>query len=547
MQLNSQYNVKLSDKFNFCVTKCVMQQSDNLAISNGCDAKELMLRAAIAMSIEIDNIKDKLTDNSQSNKILIAIVCGKGNNGGDGHALAMLLIEKGFDVHVYSAESMTKSNIYYRNNLVESGVAIYRLNEIPNKNNYDITIDCLFGIGYCGEVSKEHSCVIEWINKGSNIIACDIPSGLDSDSGVAAKTCVCATTTIAVQAVKSGHLLNDGKDYCGNIKIADIGIDIVGDKIKIADNSLFNKVFVKRKFNTHKGSNGAVGIVACSKNSVGSGMLSATACTYAMAYRGDDKALSHCRQYSNCRDCEIYVERAYADASLASNNGECAMRVGAGLGKLFVPDYMMDTMLHRVLHCTLNTFEELNSCKLSAIAFGMGVGLDCEMLPSVLAKNIPTIIDADGLNILSNNLDLLDVDNSHIIITPHPLEFSRLTGKSTQDILSDPISHAVEFAKKHNIVLLLKGCSTIITDGNQVCINTAGSPVMAKGGSGDVLSGIIVGLLAQGVDEFIAAVLGAYILGRAGEYMEEKFGQYAALATDMSKAVLKVMVDEGNL
>ena len=536
-----------SDKFEYCVSSAVMKSSDSATIASGTSACTLMQAVAQAITCEINNISNDIDIIPNRGVVSIAIVCGSGNNGGDGHALAQLLAENDYHVTVFHKPCISEESRYFQDKVASDERIekrnILSLSEDYNDNNYSITVDCLHGVGFCCDVREEYISVIDFINKGKFIIACDIPSGLNSDNGILSNACVNADITIAVQAVKTGHLLNDGKDYCGVIKVADIGIEIVGDVINVVNNNLFNKCFNYRLQNSHKGTYGNVGIVACSKSSVGAGLLSATACQYAMCYRDDAIAIDKCKQYKSCRDCEIYVERAYNDANIANNSAECALRVGAGLCKLFVPPYMFDTMYHRLNHATLHEYSQLKDSKLSAIAFGMGVGSDCDMLQVVLDKNIPTVIDADGLNILSRDVSVLDNRCNDIIITPHPLEFSRLTGLSVAEILADPIRIAKNFAKTHNIIVVLKGCSSIVTNGVDVSIVTSGSPAMAKAGAGDVLSGVIAGLLAQKITPFNAVRLGSYILGLAGECMERKYGQYAVLASDMSRVILEVMVD----
>lgn len=482
----------------YAVSNETMRASDRATIASGVEGKELMLRAAKAL-LEILLLEPDCKIN---------IFCGSGNNGGDGYALATLLYEKNIDFTIYGLNAKTQEAGYYfdicKKLFPKKVLGLYEIVKIINTTDTvnAIAIDCVYGSGYYGELSEDIQQVTSIINKHKTIISCDIPSGVNGDNGIACKNAVKANKTLAIGSLKTGHLLNDAKDYVGVVSIADIGIEIVGEKYTAITEEDCLKCFPKRLNNTHKGSYGKVKIIACSESYVGAGIISATSCVNAM--------------------------------------GETALNVGAGLCVLCVPDEMLSSFWGRVLHCTLEKRSEmtLGDC---VIAYGMGIGSDNGLLPKILNQNMPVLIDADGIIELAENLDILASKKCEVVLTPHPREMSRLTGKSVNEILENPIITAKSFAKEHGVVVLLKGCSTVVTDGDRVAIVTDGTPAMAKGGSGDALSGVIVGLIAKGNSTYDSACVGASIAGKAALLAESVYTQDTVSAIDTAQFVKDVI------
>lgn len=244
----------------------------------------------------------------------------------------------------------------------------------------------------------------------------------------------------------------------------------------------------------------------------------------------------------------------YAGAPYLASLGASALRVGTGITKIAVPKFLVPALQQRITECTIfplddkdgyiflnnRQFEQLMQ-KTTAIICGMGIGDVPETLKVVefLINNAtcPILFDADALNAISKDPSLFDNHKQQIVITPHIGEMARLTGLDTQYIKQNKEQVATQFAQKYNVVVHLKDSNSITTNGNDVAINTSGTPAMAKGGSGDLLAGIIGGLLARGISPFNATFAGAYIAGKAAEKAIEKTNEYSLLPSDTAKEV----------
>lgn len=470
----------------FAISSESMKLSDENTIKSGVSAIKLMDRASHALFCAIKDLK---CDN-------IAVICGSGNNGGDGYSLAVKLLDAGKNVTIYGKIPKTQSSMYYYKILLEKySQSFCLINEMQNLDNFDLVVDCLLGIGIKGQLSEEYIKYIEKINTAEYIISCDIPSGLNSDNGLKSPISVIANKTIAVQSYKTGHFLGDGKDVCGDLEVCDIGIEILGEKYFIADSQFVKNLFSIKLNNSNKADYGRCGIVACSDNFVGAGKL--------------------------------------AFAAATSLLGESAMRVGCGYSYLFVPQKMLPYMWGHVTHSCIFSHEDLNKHKLDSLAFGMGIGDNPKLCEKVFEKQCLKVIDADALNYLSKHMERIE-NLQGSVLTPHPKEFSRLTGLSVEEILQNPIQLATQFAKKYNIVLVLKGATSVITDGNKTYLNVAGCSGQAKGGSGDVLSGIIASFLAQKLPALEAAVAGCFIAGKTAENVAFESSVYTILPMDVA-------------
>lgn len=473
----------------YAISSESMKLSDKKTIESGVSAIELMDRASHALFCVVSEI--------DANNI--AVVCGSGNNGGDGYALALKLFESGRQVQVYGKIPKTQTAMHYYDILIDKySESFCSIEKMQSLDNFDLVVDCLLGIGIKGQLSDEYTSYINKINTGKYNISCDIPSGLNSDNGKKSPVSVIANRTIAVQSYKTGHFLADGKDVCGNLEAVDIGIKIFGKKYFIIDGEFVKNCFSIKLNNSHKGDYGRCGIVACSDNFVGAGKL--------------------------------------AFASSTSLLGECAMRVGCGYSYLFVPQKMLPYMWGEVTHSCIFSHNDLDNHKLDSIAFGMGIGENPQLCESVFAKPCTKVIDADAINYLATSKNSLKKLQG-CVLTPHPMEFSRLTGLSIQDILSNPIDITEQFAKDNNLIVVLKGATSLITNGEQTYLNIAGCSGQAKGGSGDVLSGIIGALLAQKMSAFEAAVAGCYIAGKTAEIVASNTSVYSMLPMDVATSV----------
>lgn len=474
-----------------------MKESDRAAIGSGIPAVELVRRAAYAIFKHASG-----RDGS------FALVCGSGNNGADGYALALLLAEAGRECRVFpSGSHFTPECEYFRSLCAQKGIIA---GEHDDFSKYDTVIDCLIGTGFHGALREDAASTIEKINSsGAFVISADINSGLDADNG-RSELCVRSDLTVAIEFIKSGHLLNDAKDVIGRLAVENIGIPLCGRAYGLIGSGDVRALLGARKHNSHKGTYGYTALIGgCS---------------------------------------------SYSGAVKLANLGASALKSGCGVVKLAVPKKIAPWVAPYLLESTLfelsddnGSFvfneEEIDSLlsNVKAAAIGMGLGRNPDnvrLLSHVLSSySLSLVIDADGLNALAGNVSLLDRTDCRVIITPHPAEFSRLTGVSVRDILSDPVGHAENFAREHNVTVLLKGCTSVITDGVNTYLSDAGCPGMAGGGSGDVLSGVLAGLLGFCPAGALTAASGAYISGLAGEIAQSLAGPVSMSAGDTARAI----------
>lgn len=426
------------------------------------------------------------------------IVCGSGNNGGDGLALARHIFANGYKVDVFIVSNGKMSNDFKSNyTILESmnieiktikvSEDIAKLNEALNES--DVVIDAIFGIGLKREIEGIYKDVVNAINKKSKyIIAIDIPSGMKCDTFGTFENCIRANKTISFEVYKRGFLDYKSEEFTGEVVVEKIGIpeyvvDKFHNKEHLVNEDYIKTILKKRDKYSHKGDFGRVSIIAGSDN---------------------------------------YIGAAY----IAS---QAAVRSGAGLVTLFTKETIMDNLRNKIVEAMIMSYEDddfkSKISKSDSIAIGPGMGNNKDTFEYVkdiiLTKGCPVVIDADGLNVLQNNLDILSNAKREIIMTPHMGEMSRLIGISIDEIIEDRLNIAKNFAKKYNIILLLKGYNTIITDGDRIYINTTGSSKMASGGMGDSLTGIIASFIGQKYKALQATILGAYIHGKCGDELSK--------------------------
>ncbi len=461
-----------------------MRLADNFTINQlGVPESVLVERAGTAVAEEI-------IQRFRGGRVLVCI--GKGNNGADGRVIA----EKLSKVHGFSVATLTVSN------------GIFKLFD----KKFDIIVDCIFGTGLNRLVEGKYKTAIEKINQsGTYVVSCDIPSGINGDNGTVMGIAVKANLTVVIQEYKLGHFLNFGPDFSGKLVVKDIGISIWGDDYvkKFNDNSV-KQFFEKRSRNVNKGCFGKALVFGGSKKYSGSIMLSAGALS--------------------------------------------ALKTGVGYAGFAVPDSLFSAYIGKVPECILHSFDDVDGFAVfnednlkeflsyDAISIGMGLGVSEEVykIVSFLIKNYTgkLIIDADGLNVLAKfGVDVLKEKTCTVILTPHVGEFSRLTNVNKEDIIRNPIEYAKKFAEKYNVIILLKNAVSVVTDGENTFINTTGTPAMAKAGSGDVLSGIIAGMVARNDDAFDAVVASAYTFGRCGEIATDLSNEYTLTASEIISAM----------
>ncbi|MDE6597515.1 MAG: NAD(P)H-hydrate dehydratase [Clostridia bacterium] len=468
------------------LTDYQMRVADAYTINiKGVPSEVLMRRAGEAIANEVL----KVVDLYGYKKVLV--VCGTGNNGGDGYVCAQKLLNSGIAVSVYAFDGNLSADCA-REKANYNGEYSYEISG-------EIIVDCIFGTGLAREVSGKYKDVIQKINSlGAYVIAADIPSGLSSLNGCILGVAVKANLTVAIAEYKVGMTLGDGPDICGAVVRRDIGITCPdGNYMQIYSDGEIAKFFPERRRNSHKGTYGSANLIAGSDKYLGAAALSA----------------------------------------------EAALNSGCGLVKLTTSQKVNSALAVKLAQVIYLDDPDLSS---QAIAVGMGCGVSEELYVTLksLLKNFggTLIIDADGLNSLAKHgVEILNDKICKVILTPHIKEFSRLTGLSVDKILSDPAGYAKEFAQKYDVTLILKSAASVICDGVNTVINVRGTTALAKGGSGDMLSGFLCGSVARGLCPFDAAVCAAYILGVAAEISSEQKTDYCATAKDILKNLPKAI------
>ncbi|MBO1265946.1 NAD(P)H-hydrate dehydratase [Proteiniclasticum sp. SCR006] len=484
-----------------------MREMDRRAVSEyGIPGILLMENAAMAVMKHLD-----------LSLHYFVLVCGPGNNGGDGFALAWKLQKLNKEVDVFyvsdGKEPEGEAKVYY-DIIRKTDVPVEVVSDAESLWSFvealrdaDLVVDALLGTGISREISPLFREVIEYMNDFSEkILSVDVPSGLSADSGLAMPLAVKASKTVTFEAMKKG-LLSYGAIPCTGILVMEkIGIpdrlkEELAGSVYLTDEEDVMKILPKREVTGHKNHYGRVLVVAGSRGFTGAAMLSA----------------------------------------------EAALATGSGLVTLCSYNETMGILVPRlteIMSLYENNLEE-GVRKADIVAFGPGLGASRDTL-KLLLRVIKTlqeeektgstlVIDADGLNVLEGKCEILKPLCFHVILTPHPGEMARLTGKSKKEIEENRIETAKGFAKEHGVIVVLKGYHTVITDGERVYINSTGTSAMAQGGMGDALTGIIASLSGQGTPPFEAAVLGTYIHGCIGDQLAKE--RYSVKASEIIEKI----------
>ena len=442
----------------------------------------------------------------------IVIVCGPGNNGGDGLAIARLLHARGSNVKVAFVGDTQKNKGDAKTNL-EIVKKMDLLSTTPLQDlltTAKITIDALFGTGLKGAPTSEAAQAIKTINKwrthsNKQVISVDIPSGVEADTGKVHGEAIRADTTITFGLAKIGHILYPGTEYTGRLIVEDISIPqnilLSPDLKTIEVIEDITTLLPPRPARSNKGTFGRVCVLAGCSDMPGAAALCCKA----------------------------------------------AYKTGAGLvHACVVPEVarVIQSSAHEVITSDANQKNNLKEAITNAdvIALGPGIGRGPtvqEYVSEIFAlnrenKKAPMVIDADGLIAIAADKSILKNAQFPCVITPHPGEMAALTGQTIPQVLDNILDSAQSFAQEYNVVTLLKDARTVIaaSDG-RTFINTTGTPALAKAGSGDVLTGIIAALIAQGLPPFTAAAVGAYIHGQAGQLAAQELSLYGVTASDV--------------
>ena len=472
----------------------------------------------------------------------VVLLCGSGNNGGDGLAMARFLTDG-------SAGEKRKVTVIYAGKYTEAGAPDEGRMSVECRRQYllaragmvtilppaalgdaladaAVVVDAVFGIGLDRPITGEIASLLTAAAEGIlPVLAVDIPSGVNADTGAVMGVALPAVATVTMQALKAGLLLYPGAELCGEIAIADLGIDLTPASqpyARLADEALLRRVLPPRKRRSHKGTYGLVSLLCGSEGMSGAAVL---------ATRG-------------------------------------ALRSGVGLARVLTPDCnrtVLQTAAPEAIVAAYTSDQDIQrQTDASAMVAGCGLGTgdtSLRALRRVLSTRpkagmIPVVLDADGLNLVAEDgtlwdTCLLSAPDRQVVMTPHPAEMSRLCGKSVPDILADPVRVALAYAREKGVTVVLKDAHTVVASPEgEVFICAAGNAGMARGGSGDVLAGVIGSLLAQnrhriGVDLTVSeiAAAGVYLHARAGDRVAEEIGEYGMLPSDLIERIPLVCKD----
>jgi len=458
----------------------------------------------------------------------IAIIAGKGNNGGDGFVIARHLLNHGISVKIFlltdpkalRGDSEINYHIFSR----MKGEVV----PVPSSKDYqklkrdlerfDLLVDGIFGTGLDAEVRGYYREVIDHLNTLQKpIVAIDIPSGLDANTGKPLGTAIRASLTVTFGLPKVGHLIAPGSDYVGDLKVIDISIpQRLVEEEKIQTHLLENEeirrwLSAPRRPDTHKGDYGHLLVIAGSVGKTGA-------------------------------------------AAMAS---EAALRMGAGLVTLAIPKSLNAIVAVKLTEVMTEPLPETPKQTLSlrafnsilrlcenkrAIIIGPGIGTFKEtqslVLKLIKTLNLPIVLDADGLTALATQPKILPTDNHSLVLTPHPGEMARLIQSTGKDVQEDRIGISRNFSQSRQVHLVLKGYRTLIsTPKGEVFINPTGNPGMASGGTGDVLTGMIGGLISQGFEILPSLQIAVYLHGLAGDKVISEKGEKSLVATEIIEKI----------
>lgn len=491
-----------------------MKQADKNTIETfGVPSLVLMERAALKI-IEVIQ-KEQLNDSDT------LIVCGTGNNGGDGMAAARMLYQKGAKVTVWltgAYENCSKETKKQYDILKAYGIEVAedvaeKMEQEMKKGTYTLVIDAIFGIGLSRNIEGNYKEIIDFLNAAeADKLAVDIPSGIHADSGVVMGCCFFADHTVTFAYNKLGLCLYPGAEAAGQVHIAEIGITDESFLEKkpqtLALEEKDSSLLPARRADSNKGSYGKVLVIAGNEEMAGAAYFSAKA----------------------------------------------AYLTGCGLVKIFTHEKNKTMLNEKLPEAILVTYdgkkdkkealaEAVNWADVIVAGPGLGTSKTSEAIlqTTMQTASVPIVIDADALNLIARETELLKRPHTDLILTPHLGEMSRLIDMPVAYIKKNLLETAQEFAREYNVICVQKDVRTITSiPYGKTYVNLSGNHGMATAGSGDVLSGMIAGLLAGGMSSEYAAAMGVWLHGRAGDVMAEKTGCYSLMASDILEGIKEV-------
>ncbi len=492
-----------------------MQEADKRAIESGTPSVVLMERAGHAVAIAAA----KMLGGAYGRRVLV--LAGRGNNGGDGLVAARKLHRMGALVRIALAQPPAELSgdpleMYERLVPLRLPVGMPEASVIEDvANSSDIVIDALFGTGFRGAASGMVGSWISAVNRsGAKVLSVDIPSGVDGADGATRGPAIKATRTVALAALKCGHVLGNGPHMAGDIEIADIGIEVLPDDAAafVSDPEDVVRMLPSRSYDAHKWSAGSVLVVGGSRGMSGAAVLTA----------------------------------------------KSALEAGAGIVALAAPESIQPHIASENPQILTRALDETSDGYISDSAFvtvaemaarykvlAVGPGLGRDPATGVLVRRIlaelsnPVVLDADGLNLLGlDAVHEIGTREAPVVMTPHPAEMARMLGADPARIDSERISVTAEVASKWGCTVLLKGPRTVVSGPDGVpIVNTTGGPELATAGTGDVLTGLIAAFIAAGSPPPAAAISGAYIHGIAGRIAAARSGGRGVTAPKVIEAI----------
>lgn len=471
------------------ITGAQAKEADARAIASGISSLGLMRTAAEGIAKAVQTRSEGIDT--------VTAICGTGNNGGDGAAAAWLLHRSGIRSRIVlcgDEARCTPDTSYYLNLAKDADVPVL---QDWQPTDHELMIDALFGVGLNRPVEGAKRDLIERMNaSGKPIVSADLPSGLHADSGAVMGKAVRAACTVTMQAKKAGMLLGQGRALCGGIIVQPLYADDTVPELFYDTESDIAPLLPKRPFDSHKGMNGHALLCVGSATYPGAALLCARA----------------------------------------------ALRGGAGLLTVCTPDPVRPFFAAVPEAITVPTgtqdwceqaLEAVGSALANKQSIGVGSGAGkgdlTKVIEAVLRSGKKAVLDADALNQMAQHRELINLLHENVVLTPHTGEMARLLGISVSDVLSDPLKAVRSF----RCTTLLKGATTLVHFQGKTAFLTFGNPGLAKGGSGDVLTGLITALLAQGLSPFDAARAGAYLLGTSADRAMHMLSERALLACDV--------------
>ncbi|GAB4432886.1 MAG: NAD(P)H-hydrate dehydratase [bacterium] len=503
------------------VTSAEMKEIEKRAGEMGISPILLMENAAIAVTSYILQVCGDIRNKT------FAVLCGPGNNGGDGFAVARHLYNKGAVVKVLffvGKGKLTEETLANYDIVKKMGISLVEVEELSSevKNiiiHSNFVVDAIFGTGLSRKVSGIFADTISFLNKQKKtVFAVDIPSGINADTGEVMGEAVFAAHTVALGCYKFGHLLFPGRAYCGNVYQADISLPLFlvekTAKCEKVEEEKVKTLLRKRKANSHKGQYGHLVLVGGSPGKTGAIVMASKA----------------------------------------------AMRAGSGLATIVCPHSLNSCIENATLEVMTFPAGDINGylsfaavelvkqflSEKDAVVIGPGLSaneITEEFFVSLMnGLAVPLVIDADGINLLAKSISVLKNVASSVVLTPHIGEMARLINESRENVIKNSVAIARDFAVKEGVFLVLKSATTVFaTPEGEVFISTYGSAGMATAGTGDLLAGLLGGFLAQGYDTKSAVLLGLVLHGVSGQLACNALSDTALMATDILNYVPQVL------